>query len=71
MKAELLPWFFSAQTLILEGEIPFADILGIGIGHLYYYLTKHKMLVAPEAIKNIFTNPALQARYLQFKGDFE
>lgn len=71
LKAELLPWFFSAQTLVLEGEVPFADLLGIIIGHLYYYLTKHKVLRVPDAIKTLFSSPALQAKYASYKGDFE
>ena len=71
LKAELLPWFFMAQTLILEGEMPFADLLGIVVGHLYYYLTKQKILKVPSAIKGIFENPLLQKRYELYKGDFE
>jgi len=71
LKAELLPWFFSAQTWILEGEVPFADLLGIVIGHLYYYLTKQQLLQCPSFIKSIFANPALQAKYAGYKGDFE
>ena len=71
LKAELLPWFFMAQTLILEGEMPFADLLGIVVGHLYYYLTQQKILKVPAAIKGIFENPLLQKRYELYKGDFE
>lgn len=36
LKAEYLPWFFAAQTLLLEGEIPLMDVLGIGIGYVYH-----------------------------------
>jgi len=71
LKAELLPWFFSAQTLVLEGELPFADLLGIVVGHLYYYLSKHKILKVPDAVKNVFARPYLKSRYASFKGDFE
>jgi len=71
LKAELLPWFFSAQTAILEGELPFADLLGIVVGHLYHYLTKQKYLVAPNFIKSIFSRETVLARYAQFKEDFE
>ena len=71
LKAELLPWFFSAQTLILEGEVPFADLLGIVVGHLYHYLTKNNILKVPDAVKGLFASPSLKARYESFKGDFE
>ncbi len=43
-KSELLPWFFCLQTLVLEGELPVADFLGIVVGHLYHYLSKRKLL---------------------------
>jgi hypothetical protein len=43
-KSELLPWFFCLQTLVLEGELPIADFLGIVVGHLYHYLSKRKLL---------------------------
>lgn len=71
LKAELLPWFFCAQTMVLEGEIPFADMLGIVVGHLYHYLTQKKILVAPQALKDAFSTPALKEKYARFKGDFE
>ena len=37
-RAELLPWFFLAQTFLLEGEVPLLDLLGIVFGHVYHYL---------------------------------
>jgi Derlin-2/3 len=71
LKAELLPWFFCAQTMILEGELPFADILGIVVGHLYHYLTQQKILVAPQFLKDAFSTPAIREKYAKFRGDFE
>ena len=71
LKAELLPWFFCAQTFVLEGELPFADFLGIVVGHLYHYLTQNKILRAPEALRNAFNTPSLKEKYSKFKGDFE
>ena len=71
LKAELLPWFFCAQTFILEGEVPFADLLGIVVGHLYHYLTQQKILKAPQSLRDLFSSPALKDRYAKFKGDFE
>lgn len=37
-RAEMLPWFFLAQTFLLEGEVPLLDLLGIVFGHVYHYL---------------------------------
>lgn len=71
LKAELLPWFFCAQTFVLEGEIPFADLLGIVVGHLYHYLTQQKILKAPQSLRDLFSSPALKEKYAKFKGDFE
>jgi Derlin-2/3 len=71
LKAEVLPWFFCAQTFILEGEVPFADLLGIVVGHLYHVLSKRKMLVAPAPIKAWFSSERMTQRYNKFKGDFE
>lgn len=71
LKAEILPWFFCLQTFILEGEVPFADMLGIVVGHLYHYLSKRKILVTPKAIQSMFDSEILRKEYLQFKDDFE
>lgn len=71
LKAELLPWFFCAQTFILENEIPFADLLGIVVGHLYHYLTKTKVLKAPQFLRDWFSRPFLLNKYMKFKDDFE
>ena len=46
LKAEYLPWFFAAQTLLLEGEIPLMDMLGIGVGYVYQILKDKTGLVA-------------------------
>jgi Derlin-2/3 len=71
LKAEVLPWFFCAQTYLLEGEIPYADILGIVVGHLYHYLNLKKMVQAPAFIRAFFQTPTMKASYLKFKEDFE
>ena len=71
LKAEILPWFFCAQTFILEGEIPFADLLGIVVGHLYHYLSKQKLLVAPDIVKSWFGSDTMKQKYAKFKDDFE
>lgn len=71
LKAEILPWFFCVQTLILEGEIPFADLLGIVVGHLYHYLTKQNILKSPAFLRELFSKPSIKQKYLKFKEDFE
>ncbi|KAH8068731.1 hypothetical protein JL721_6596 [Aureococcus anophagefferens] len=64
IKAELLPWFFAAQTYLLEHELPIHDLLGIAIGHLYTVARQRKILGAPKPLQDLFTsNPALMARY--------
>ena len=71
LKAEYLPWFFCLQTAVLESEIPFADILGIVVGHLYQYLHGQKILHAPQFLRDYFGSEAMTKRYLPFKDDFE
>lgn len=71
LRAEVLPWFFCAQTLVLEGEIPFADLLGIVVGHLYHYLKKRNLLTAPAVVKKLFSSEPMRQKYAQFSEDFE
>ena len=71
LRAEVLPWFFCAQTFILEGEVPFADLLGIVVGHLYHYLKKRNLLIAPPVVKSFFSTDAMKLKYAKFRDDFE
>eukprot|EP00600_Ochromonadales_sp_CCMP1393_P007263 CAMPEP_0174973170 /NCGR_PEP_ID=MMETSP0004_2-20121128/11068_1 /TAXON_ID=420556 /ORGANISM="Ochromonas sp., Strain CCMP1393" /LENGTH=287 /DNA_ID=CAMNT_0016223539 /DNA_START=178 /DNA_END=1041 /DNA_ORIENTATION=- len=71
LKSEMLPWFFCAQTFLLEREIPFADLLGIVVGHLYHYLTQKKIIVAPQALREWFQSETMLKKYARFKNDFE
>jgi Derlin-2/3 len=71
LRAEILPWFFCAQTLVLEGEIPFADLLGIVVGHLYHYLKKRNLLAAPPIVKSLFSSERMKEKYAKFSEDFE
>lgn len=71
LKAEYLPWFFCLQTGVLEGEMPFADILGIVVGHLYQYLHGQKMLKAPQSLRDYFSSDQMKRKYAAFKEDFE
>jgi len=69
MKAELLPWFFVAQTMVLEGALPFTDLLGIAIGHLYHYLKIKKWIKAPSFLENMFQHPFLKSRYTTYEEE--
>lgn len=71
LKSELMPWFFVIQTFLLEQEIPFADLLGIVVGHLYSYLKQKKILQAPQGMKAFFAKPYWKDQYERFKGEFE
>eukprot|EP01038_Epipyxis_sp_PR26KG_P011578 gene11578-15505_t len=71
LKAEMLPWFFCAQSLVLDGQFPFADLLGIVAGHLYYYLQGKQIVRAPQFLKDLFNKEDVKKRYAKFKDDFE
>jgi Derlin-2/3 len=49
-RAEFLPWFFLAQTYLLEGQPPILDFLGIVFGHIYYHLKTVGVLRAPDSL---------------------
>lgn len=36
--APFMPWVLLGFSLLLSGSLPTADIIGIAVGHLYYYL---------------------------------
>ena len=36
--APYMPWVLLGFSLLLSGQLPMADLIGIGAGHLYYYL---------------------------------
>jgi Derlin-2/3 len=71
LKSELLPWFFCAQTMLLEQDVPWADLIGIFVGHMYHYLKQKGSLKAPEFLVKWFQSPSIQARYAPFKSEFE
>mmetsp|Transcript_673 Transcript_673/g.1156 ORF Transcript_673/g.1156 Transcript_673/m.1156 type:complete len:331 (+) Transcript_673:1633-2625(+) len=71
LKAEMIPWFFCVQTYLLEREIPFADLIGIVVGHIYHYLKEKKRLRAPEFLRKLFNSEEMRKKYARFKDDFE
>jgi hypothetical protein len=73
-KAELLPWFFLAQTFLLEGELPVLDFLGIVFGHIYHHCKTIGLLRAPQFLVDWYKSDAaagLRRRYKEISADFE
>uniref|UniRef100_A0A7S3QJ48 Derlin n=1 Tax=Chaetoceros debilis TaxID=122233 RepID=A0A7S3QJ48_9STRA len=77
-RAEMLPWFFLAQTFLLEGEFPILDLLGIAFGHVYHYLASIGGIGrCPNFIKEWYENGddsvvnAIRAEYKKISSDFE
>lgn len=53
IQAELIPWLFCLQSLIIDGEFPTADVIGIAVGHLYHYYLARGDLTPPRILKEI------------------
>eukprot|EP00594_Rhizosolenia_setigera_P015674 CAMPEP_0178965384 /NCGR_PEP_ID=MMETSP0789-20121207/16251_1 /TAXON_ID=3005 /ORGANISM="Rhizosolenia setigera, Strain CCMP 1694" /LENGTH=337 /DNA_ID=CAMNT_0020650361 /DNA_START=102 /DNA_END=1115 /DNA_ORIENTATION=- len=76
-RAELLPWFFLAQTALLEGEFPLLDLMGILFGHIYHHCKTTHVLKTPDAIKRWYRNDnnkyskIIREQYKQISADFE
>jgi Derlin-2/3 len=74
-RAELLPWFFLAQTFLLEGEPPVLDFLGIVFGHIYHHLKTVGVLRAPESLTKWYEESENAARirelYKPISSDFD
>lgn len=76
-RAELLPWFFLAQTFLLEGEPPVLDFLGIVFGHIYHYCKTVGLLRAPPGLVAWYKESeapwvvSLRRQYKHISGDFE
>jgi len=69
IKAELLPWFFAAQTYLLEHQFPIHDLLGIALGWLYLWTRQNALLHAPSFFKALYS-PALMAKYAKMADEF-
>jgi hypothetical protein len=73
-KAELLPWFFLAQTFLLEGELPVLDFLGIVFGHIYHHCKTIGLLKAPDSLVGWYNGEGaagIRKKYKQISADFE
>ena len=63
-QAPYLPWVLMAFTVLLNGIWPWGDILGLSIGHLYYFLEDvyprmpnsggRRLLESPTILKQVF-----------------
>lgn len=75
-RAEMLPWFFLAQTFLLEGELPVLDFLGIVFGHIYHHCKTVGILRAPDVVVEWYNGDSSLARrirseYKSISSDFE
>lgn len=75
-RAELLPWFFLAQTFLLEGEVPVLDFLGIVFGHIYHHYKKTHVLRTPKFVIQWYNGNSkyaqmLREKYKTISSDFE
>lgn len=75
-RAEMLPWFFLAQTFLLEGELPTLDFLGIVFGHIYHHCKTVGILRAPESLVSWYNGESSMAKrirqtYKHITADFE
>jgi len=76
-RAETLPWFFLAQTFLLEGEVPILDLLGIVFGHVYHYGRSVGIGKAPAFVRNWYLNGTggmvdmVRGEYKKIGSDFE
>lgn len=73
-RAEMLPWFFLAQTFLLEGELPVLDFLGIVFGHIYHHCKTVGLLRAPEGVVRWYKESkgaaAIRNEYKKISTDF-
>jgi len=76
-RAETLPWFFLAQTFLLEGEVPILDLLGIVFGHVYHYGRSVGIGKAPKFVRYWYEKgegelaQSIRAEYKKVASDFE
>jgi Derlin-2/3 len=76
-RAELLPWFFLAQTFLLEGELPVLDFLGIVFGHIYHHCKTVGVLRAPKSLVQWYEKSQsplavrIRQQYKDISTDFE
>ena len=76
-RAELLPWFFLAQTFLLEGELPILDFLGIAFGHIYHHCKTVGLLRAPQSLVDWYNQGTsdlavlIRNQYKEISSDFE
>merc|ERR1712238_250639 len=76
-RAEMLPWFFLAQTYLLEGEVPILDFLGIVFGHIYHHYKANHVLQTPSFVRDWYENgegalaERMRLEYKKVGSDFE
>lgn len=73
--APFMPWVLLAFSLLLSGQLPVADLIGIVVGHVYYYLADvypllygHRPLATPRLLVLLLDPPADAALGLGLAG---
>lgn len=73
-RAELLPWYFLAETFILEGDVPIMDFLGIVFGHTYHHCKTIGLLRAPQSLVDWYKESgaaaSIRKQYKKISTDF-
>jgi len=69
VRSELMPWFLALQTLLLEGEFPVMDLVGIVAGHAYHVLHTSGKLEAPQRLRDAFAGSAFLVQRYRAVGE--
>jgi Derlin-2/3 len=69
--AELLPWLFCLQSVLIDGYIPWTDFLGIIAGHLFLLSEKSGWISPPASLVRWGRSPLVRKLYRRFSQDFE
>ncbi|KAJ7994067.1 hypothetical protein DPEC_G00262090 [Dallia pectoralis] len=75
-QAPFLPWVLMGFSLLLGNSIV-VDLLGIGVGHIYYFLEDvfpnqpggRKLLITPELLRTVFDTPEEDPGYSPLTED--
>jgi Derlin-2/3 len=71
LSAHLLPWFFVAQSMLLERMLPVSDLLGIAVGLVYHSLATRKVLRAPAFLRRAFAQKKIRRMYKKFEDELQ
>lgn len=69
--AEILPWLFCLQSVLIDGSIPWTDFLGIIAGHLFLLSEKSGWISPPASLVRWGRSPFVRKLYRRYSRDFE